>query len=122
MKKLFRFLLVLLIIGGVAVLTCPDKQGHKDAIMNLVNETISEELGANNERNADAMGLISGIASIGSHVSGWVLDSNLTVENHFVFSLGRIKHGNEDDIVSVGVFGHVFTGKKEDVKKWVTGN
>lgn len=122
MKKFFRFLLFLLIIGGVAVITCPDKQAHKDAIMNLINETISEDLGANEEENTDALGLISGIASIGTHVSGWFLDSALSVENHFVFSLGRIKHGNENDIVSVGVFGHVFAWKKEDVKKWLSGN
>ena len=58
--------------------------------------------------------------SIGSSVAGFFLDSRLTVKNHFVYSTGAVKdlEGN-DQTVSVGVFGHVFTFKKEDMEKVV---
>lgn len=121
MKKFFSFLIVVLIIGGVAVITCPDKQAHKDAIMAVVNESIDEELGVNDATSEDVLGLLGGISTIGSHVSEWFLDSNLTVENHFVYSEGILKHGKESDTVSIGVFGHVFTGGKEGVKKMASG-
>lgn len=121
MKKIITVLIVLLVIGGIAVITCPDKQDHKDAIMAVVNETIGDELGASDQEDEDFLGILGGLASIGTHVSGWYLDSNLTVKNYFVFSTGVLKYGQESEVVSVGVFGHVFTGDKEDVKRIVSG-
>ena len=44
MKKLIIALVVILAVGAVAVMTCPDKQAHKDAIMSVVNEKINDEL------------------------------------------------------------------------------
>ena len=112
MKKFLIFLLVLLGIGAVAVVTCPDKEAHKEAIKNVIKEAISEELGASSE--SDLSGVLS---SLGSSVSGWILDSSLSVENHFVYSVGKYTGGKEPQTVSVGVFGHVFTFSKEDLKR-----
>ena len=44
MKRFIIAILVLLGIGAVAVVTCPDRQAHKDAIMSVVNESINDEL------------------------------------------------------------------------------
>ena len=123
MKKAIVTLLVLLAVAGVAVVTCPDKQAHKDAIMAVVNEKIEEEIGKTSEEGEkdDLASLLSGIATIGSHVGGWYLDSNLTVKNHFVYSVGYLRSGGEDNQVSVGVFGHVFTFSKEDLDQALSG-
>ena len=121
MKKAIVPIIVLIAIALIAVVTCPDKQDHKDAILSVVNETIGDELGASDQENEDIIGILGGLASIGTHVSGWYLDSNLTVKNYFVFSTGVLKYGQESEVVSVGVFGHVFTGDKEDVKRIVSG-
>jgi hypothetical protein len=117
MKKAIISLLVILALGAVAVVTCPDKQAHKDAIMSVVNERINDELKPA-EGGDDGLSVFFG--SIGSGVAGFFLDSRLTVKNHFVYSTGAIKdlEGN-DQTVSVGVFGHVFTFKKEDLDKVV---
>ena len=112
MKKFLIFLLVLLGIGAVAVVTCPDKEAHKEAIKNVVKETIRDEIGAYSEN------VLSGVfSSLGSSVSGWLLDNSLSVENHFVYSVGKFTGGKEPQTVSVGAFGHVFTISKEDLKR-----
>ena len=110
MKKFLIVLLVLLGIGAVAVVTCPDKEAHKDAIQSIVKEKIEEELKVDAEN-----GLGSLLSGIGSSVSEWIIDKNLTVENHFVYSVGKFDTGKEIQTVSVGVFGHVFTFSKEDL-------
>lgn len=116
MKKLFKILLVVLIIGGVAVISCPDKQAHKDAITSVINEAVQDELGVNPEE--DSLGILKGLANIGA---GIYLDSKFDVKNYFLFSVGTILHGAENDVVSLGVFGHVFTFDKEDVKEMLLG-
>ena len=116
MKKFLIFLLVVLGIGAVAVVTCPDKDAHKDAIQNVVKEALADEVNAGEDNG------LSGIfAGIGSSVSGWIIDKGLTVENHFVYSVGYLRSGGEDNQVSVGVFGHVFTFSKEDLDQALSG-
>lgn len=119
MKKLIITLLILLGIGAVAVVTCPDRQAHKEAIMSLVNESINDELHTDDK---DAQALSALFGSIGSSVAGYFLDNRLTVKNYFVFSVGELKDlEGVDQKVSVGVFGHVFTGGKEQLKKAIKG-
>lgn len=117
MKKALIALLVILAVAGIAVVTCPDKQAHKDAIMAVVNEKIGDELGTPDNENADTYELLAGIASIGSHVGSWLLDGNLTVKNNFVYSVGQLTYKGEAHKVSFGMFGHVFTFSKEDLDK-----
>lgn len=119
MKKLIIALLVLLAIGLAAVVTCPDHQAHKDAIMTIVNECINDEM---NPSGTDNTGLANLFGSIGSSVAGYMIDNRLTVKNHFMYSIGEFKDlEGQDKTVSIGVFGHVFTFKKEDVQKYLIG-
>ena len=119
MKKLFVSILVLLALGAAAALTCPDKEAHKKAISEVVKESVKDGLGGDDAE--DSLGLIEGIASIGSSLSEAFLESQLTVDNYLVYSVGSIRHGKESDTVSVGVFGHVFTVKKEQIKEKLIG-
>ena len=46
MKKTIIIALVsVIVLAGVAIVTCPDKQDHKDAIMAVVNEKINDSMG-----------------------------------------------------------------------------
>ena len=75
-------------------------------------EALADEVNAGEDNG------LSGIfAGIGSSVSAWVIEQGLTVENHFVYSVGKFNTGKEVQTVSVGVFGHVFTFSKEDLDK-----
>ena len=115
MKKVLIVLAVLLIIGATAVITCPDKQAHEDAIMNVVNQKINEEVQVDEE---DLQGLSALFGTLGSGIAGYIIDSRLVVKNHFLWSTGEFQDldGNFSQ-VSVGVFGHIFTVDKEDLDK-----
>ena len=115
MKKLIGILIVLL-IAGVAVISCPDKQDHKDAITSVINEVVHEKLGVNQED--DGWGILKGLANIGA---GIYLNNKFDVKNYFLFSLGTIHHGSETDVVSVGIFGHVFTWDEENLRMIISG-
>lgn len=114
MKKLGLALIILLILGVTAVVTCPDKEAHKDAITKVINEVVQEELGVKEEE--DNLGILKGLANIGA---GIYLESKFSVDNYFVCSVGRILHGAENEAVSLGVFGHVFTFSKENIKEYL---
>ena len=119
MKKLLITLLILLGLGAVAVISCPDRQDHKDAIMEVVSGAINDEL-QTSDKDSQEISVFFG--SIGSSVAGYLLDNRLTVKNYFVFSVGELKDlDGVDQKVSVGVFGHVFTGGKEQLKKAING-
>lgn len=118
MKKFLILLAILIGLTGIAVMTCPDKQAHKDAIMSVFNEKINE--GLNPSEGEEGLALIA--SSLGSGIVGYVLDNRLTVKNHFVFSTGNLQHlSGEEERISVGVFGHVFTFSKEDLDKALEG-
>lgn len=112
MKKLIITLLVLIGIAAVAVITCPDRQAHREAIMAVINESLHEELDV-----ADDDGLSMLLGTVGSGIAGYFIDNRLTVKNHFVYSTAELKDlDGVDQQVSVGVFGHVFTFDKEDLR------
>ena len=119
MKKIIITVLVLIGFGGVAVISCPDRQDLKDAIMEVVNGAINDELQTSDK---DAQELSAFFGSIGSSVAGYLLDNRLAVKNYFVCSIGELKDlDGVNQKVSVGVFGHVFTGGKEQLKKAING-
>ncbi len=100
---------------GIAVVTYPDKQAHKDAILAVINEKLNDSIRKDAKDGDEGLAVLG--ASIGTSVSGWILDNGLTVDNRFLYSVGRFNTGKEIRQVSFGVFGHVFTFSKEDVDK-----
>ena len=115
MKKALIAIIAVLIVGAAAVVTCPDKQAHKDAIMDVVNEKINEELKTD---DADFQGLSALFGSLGSGIASGIVDNRLVVKNHFLWATGEFQNlDGEYEQVSVGVFGHIFTSNKEDLDK-----
>lgn len=114
-KAIIITLLVILGIGVAAIVTCPDKQAHKDAIMDVVNQKINEELHTDDQ---EYQGLSALFGSLGSGIASRIVDNRLVVKNHFLWSTGEFQDldGNYNQ-VSVGVFGHIFTFNKEDLDK-----
>ncbi len=110
MKNVLLAILILVVVAAAAVVTCPDKEAHKEALKNVVNEVVFDEM-AGEPADLALLG-----SSIVSGLSGFVLNSALEVENHFVYSIGVFNYG-ESQVVSVGVFNHVFTPSKEKVRE-----
>lgn len=113
MKKISVLLLALIFIGGVCVITCPDKQAHQDAIMAVVNSKLNKQA---DEQLGEGFGFLG--ASIGSSIVNWIIDNCLEVKNCFVCSLGQVEdEEGKMQTISVGVLGHVFTTSKEEFSK-----
>ncbi len=108
MKKLFITFLVLLGLAAVCIVTCPDKQAHKDAIMPVLNYTLNQQMGKLPDDGWRAIG-----ASVGTKILEMGIDNLLEVKNCFVCSIGQIQHEDGNETISVGILGHVFTVSKE---------
>lgn len=106
-------LLILVIIAGVMIFTCPDKQAHQTAIKQEFNAAMSEKMGP-------GKGIIESVIQMGSkYVMGMAAESALnellTVDNYFICSVGRMQYEGREHVTSIGVFNHIFTVNKDDI-------
>ena len=108
MKAIFYTLLALLILGGICVATCPDRDAHSATLKDLVSKVITAEL--SKEEDADLLTLGS---MIGTGLGGLVIDNVLNVEDYYVCSIGTVTIDGETQVVSVGLLNHVFTIDEE---------
>ena len=115
--------LILAILFATMVFTCPDRRDHEAAIQEVTKAWVGDKVDDN----------LSSITGIGGafgdlinkaikELTGFgtdkVISSYLDVKNYVVCSVGRMSIGSsEEKMVSLGVFGHVFTFGKEDIEK-----
>ena len=115
--------LVLAILFATMVFTCPGRQAHEQAIQEVTKAWVGDKVDEN-------LGAITGVGGVFGdlinkalkELTGFgtdkVISSYLDVKNYVVCSVGRMSIGdNEDKIVSLGAFGHVFTFGKDDIEK-----
>ncbi len=111
MKTLLYALLAVVLLSCVCAITCPDKDDHVEALKNVINDALTEEL----SQKADADNeLVSLGAMIGTGIGGFALDNMLQVDNYFVCSVGRINYDGEKHTISIGILNHVFTPSRND--------
>lgn len=96
----------------VAIVTCPKRDAHKEAVMKEFNTLINQKSNDLFEDEEQALGLLS--TSLASGFVEWMLDANFEVDNYFVCSLGRFSNNKEKEWVSIGLFGHIFLTFDED--------
>lgn len=82
MKKFFYITIILVLIAGFCVVSCPDEDDHCKAI--------AKALGG----DANRLQII-------------YIDNKITVDNHFLFSKGKITD-DTNTTVSLGILNHVF--------------
>ena len=109
-KLLFLVLLAALVVG--AVVTCPDKKAHKEALADTFAEYASYKIDENKDNGLSDV-LNEGLNALrkvgGDKVVEATLSQFLEVDNYYVLSIGRLKQGSEKKLISIGLFGHVFT-------------
>ena len=112
MKKLLVVVIVLL-VAVLMTMTVPDKQEHKEAMMKAINEFVEEEA---EQRLGDNV-----LAKLGKSVVvktvETALNSKLKVNNYYLFNTTHVRLKGEDQILSVGMFGHVFTFDKKMLRE-----
>ena len=105
-------LLVLIGILIAAVLTCPKKEQHVEVLTERVSFLFSDSAGAENNAN-----ILRAVVS--SALAKPIISTYLVVEDHVLFSVGRFEYQGEDNVVSFGAFGHIFTASREELKRRV---
>lgn len=116
MKGLIYTFLVLLGLTCVCVVTCPNKSAHSEALKNLLNTVMTEEMNNSVETDEDAGWAMLG-SMIGTGIGGLMIDNMLKVENYFVCSVGTMTFDGETKIVSLGLMNHVFTISEDEAKE-----
>ena len=113
MKKLLTIVIILL-AAVLMTQTVPDKRAHKEAMMKAVKELVDEE--AENRGFKD-----NGLTRIGKSIVNsaieTALNSKLKVDNYYLFNTTHIRQGDENKLLSVGIFGHVFTFDKKMLRE-----
>jgi hypothetical protein len=108
MKKLL-IVVIILLVAVLMKMTVPDKQAHKDAMMEAVNEYVEEKAVA---KYGDNM-----LTKLGRNVViktvEVALNSKLKVHDYLLFNTTYVRMDGEETLLSVGMFGHVFTFDKE---------
>ena len=112
MKKLLTVVIVLL-VAVLMALTVPDKQAHKEAMMKAVEEYVAEEA---QSRFGDNV-----LTNLGKNVAvktiELALNSKLQVHNYLLWNTTSVHLKGKDQLLSVGMFGHVFTFDKEMLRE-----
>jgi hypothetical protein len=115
MKKFLIFLGIIAVVAVALMATTPDRQQHVDTIKSVMTGAVNAEL---RESNID--GPLGSIASAAATMAvDKYLSTNFLVRDHRFYSLGFIDYNNEFQMVSVGVFNHVYTLDEEQAREMI---
>lgn len=113
MKKLLALVAVLL-LAVIMIETVPDKAAHKEAMMKAVAEYVDEEV-SESAVGDNVLGRI-GKGVINATVRA-ALNMKLKVNNYYLFNTTYVRMNGKDQLLSVGLFGHVFTFDKKMLRE-----
>jgi hypothetical protein len=112
MKKLLSVFIVLL-LAVLMIQTRPDKAQHKEAMMKAIEEYVDEEA---KDRLGDNV-----LAKLGKGVIvktvETALNSKLKENNYFLFNTTYVRLQGENKVLSLGLFGYVYTFDKEMIRE-----
>jgi len=113
MKKLL-FLLLIVVIVGVALITNPTKARHKEVMHEAIEEASAEYM--ENHVEGTLGGFINGFLSgMASTLVKTAIDTQLNYHNYYLFSTCTMKLEGEQKLVSLGLFNQIITMDKGDV-------
>jgi len=101
---LIGILLTLVVLVAVMVVTCPKTEQHKEVLSTVITTTVNDAVNDNDNLT-------------GNKVIETAVDNLVTVDNYVVCSLGKVHYEGKDHIVSLGVFGHIFTVDEDDLRE-----
>jgi hypothetical protein len=115
MKKFLIFLGIIAVVAVALMATTPDRQQHVDTIKSVMTGAVNAEL-----RDNSIDGPLGSIASAAATMAvDKYLSTNFLVRDHRFYSLGFIDYNNEFQMVSVGVFNHVYTLDEEQAREMI---
>ena len=102
--------IVVLGILVIAALTCPKKSQHVEVLSERFSSALSDRAGQ--EDDTKILGAI-----LGSALAKQIINTYLAVDDYVLFSVGTFKYQGEDNVISIGAFGHIFTVSREELKR-----
>ena len=108
MKKLL-VIIILLICAILMTQTVPDKKEHKAAMMKAIKEYVGEE--AENRLGDNILADLSKVFA--NNAIRATLTAKLKVHNYYLFNTTSMRLDGKDQLMSVGMLGHVFTFDKD---------
>ena len=111
MKNLIKTILVIGIIAGIMLFTCPEEEKHIDKVTKEFVHMAQEDVGANSSEAGVLEELIG--EAIGSSISESLIHlyvkNTLKVDDYKVVTVGKMTYEGDDRIVTIGVLGRVFS-------------
>ena len=100
----------------VMAVTCPDKEKHVKAVSDTLSVLLNDQVNGDDD-DWEMLG-----AMLGNKIVGAVLQNNMYVDNYVIFNIGKFSFNGEDNVVSIGMFNHVFTTSREKVRERAANN
>ena len=117
---LIGILLTLVVLVAVMVVTCPKTEQHKEVLSTVITTTVNDAVNDNDNLTGNAF-IDNAFKTVSNAFAGKVIetavDNLVTVDNYVVCSLGKVHYDGKDHIVSLGVFGHIFTVDEDDLRE-----
>ena len=117
---LIGILLTLVVLVAVMVVTCPKTEQHKEVLSTVITTTVNDAVNDNDNLTGNTF-IDNAFKTVSNAFAGKVIetavDNLVTVDNYVVCSLGKVHHEGKDHIVSLGVFGHIFTVDEDDLRE-----
>ena len=117
---LLGILIALIALVAVLIITCPKPEQHKDALSGVITKTVNDAVNDSTNTTGDEF-IDNAFRSISNAFAGKVIktavDNLVTVDNHIIYSTGKVNYGGKDHIVSLGLLGHIFTVDVDDLQE-----
>jgi len=108
-KKIAIVLGALLVVVLAAIVSCPDKKAHEDAVADEMKEVVNSALKESTGNDASDTFINSLGSILLNGISETLIANQLQYKNYFVVSTSQLQFKGEKKTLSVGLFGHVFT-------------
>ena len=117
---LIGILLTLVVLVAVMVVTCPKTEQHKEVLSTVITTTVNDAVNDNDNLTGNTF-IDNAFKTVSNAFAGKVIetavDNLVTVDNYVVCSLGKVHYDGKDHIVSLGIFGHIFTVDEDDLQE-----
>ena len=117
---LIGILLTIIALVAVMIVTCPKTEQHKEVLSTVITATVNDAVHDNDNITGNNF-IDNAFRTISNAFAGKVIeaavDNLVTVDNYIVCSLGKVHYDGKDHIVSLGIFGHIFTVDEDDLRE-----
>lgn len=117
---LLVLLLSFVVLIATMIITCPKAEQHKEVLSTVITATVNDAVNESDNITGNAY-LDNAFKTVSNAFAGKVIQAAVnelvTVDNYVVCSLGKVSYEGKAHVVSVGVFGHIFTVDEDDLRE-----